>query len=66
MNLSYLSCYRMVLPTVLKRRHTLKGVKLMPVLKKIRGGQPEALKDFARIGKDIRTDQLELPDIARY
>lgn len=54
LNLSYLPCYRMVLPTVLKRRHTLKGVKLMPVLKNIRGGQPEALKDFARI---------ELPDI---
>nr|XP_034312443.1 uncharacterized protein LOC117684419 [Crassostrea gigas] len=47
----------MVLPTVLKRRHTLKGVKLMPVLKNIRGGQPEALKDFARI---------ELPDIEKH
>lgn len=53
----------MVLPTVLKRRHTLKEVKFMLVLKKIRGGQPEALKDFARIGKDFRTYHLELPDI---
>lgn len=41
----------------------LRGVKLMPVLKKITGGQPEALKDFPRIGIDIRTDQSELPDI---
>lgn len=53
----------MVLPTVLKRRHTLKEVKFMLVLKKSRGGQPEALKDFARIGKDFRIYHLELPDI---
>lgn len=53
----------MVLLTVLKRMHSLKGVKLILVLKRIRGGQPDALKEFAKISKDIRTDNEELPDI---
>jgi hypothetical protein len=33
----------MVLPTVLRKRH-LKGEKLLPVIKRIRAGQPEGLK----------------------
>jgi hypothetical protein len=44
-------------------RHSLKGVNLIPVIKGIRGGQPEALNEYARMGKDKKTDNLELADI---
>ena len=33
---------QMVLPTILKRRHSLKGVKLLKAIKKIKLGQPES------------------------
>ena len=48
----------MVLPTILKRRHSLKGVKLLQAIKKIKLGQPESLKEYARIQKDIKTEEL--------
>lgn len=56
----------MVLPAVLKRRHSLKGVRLLSVIKKIRSGQPSFLKDFARIQKDTRTDELSLEEIGQH
>jgi hypothetical protein len=54
---------QMVLPTILKRRHSLEGVKLLQAIKKIKLGQPESLKEYARIQKDIKTDELTLEDI---
>jgi hypothetical protein len=44
---------QMVLPTILKRHHSLKGVKLLQAIRKIKLGQPESLKEYARIQKDI-------------
>ena len=53
----------MVQPTVLRKKHSLKGVKLLPVLKKIRGGKPEGLKEFSRVSKDKKTENLEFEEI---
>jgi hypothetical protein len=33
------------------------------VLRKIKGGQPEGLKEFARMSKDKKTESLELEEI---
>jgi hypothetical protein len=46
----------------LKRRHSLK-VKLLHVLRKIKGGQPGGLKEFARVSKDKKTESLKLDEI---
>lgn len=54
---------KMVQPTVLRKRHSLKGLKLLPVIKKVRGGRPEGLKEFARMSKEKKTDVLELEEI---
>ncbi|CAC5383510.1 unnamed protein product [Mytilus coruscus] len=48
----------MVLPSVLKKRHSLKGTKLIPAIKKIEKGQQEALKEFARMQKDLKTEEM--------
>lgn len=56
----------MVLPVVLKRRHSLKDVNLLPVIKRIRSGKPESLKEFARINKDTRTENLSLAEIDNH
>ncbi|XP_052716245.1 uncharacterized protein LOC128188950 isoform X2 [Crassostrea angulata] len=53
----------MVQPTVLRKRHSLKGLKLLPVIKKVKGGRPEGLKEFARMSKEKKTDVLELEEI---
>ena len=55
----------MVQPTVLKRRHSLKGKNLLPMIKKIRGGKPESLKEFARIDKDTKTEKMSIDEIAK-
>ncbi|CAG2224941.1 unnamed protein product [Mytilus edulis] len=53
----------MVLPTCLKRRHSLKGVRLVAAIKRIRGGQPQGLKEFARFQKDNKLDNLSMDDL---
>lgn len=53
----------MVQPTILRKRHSLKGLNLLPVIKKVRGGRPEGLKEFARMSKEKKTDVLELDEI---
>ena len=41
----------------------MKGLNLLPVIKKVRGGRPEGLKEFARMSKEKKTDVLELEEI---
>ena len=53
----------MVLPAVLKRRHSLVDVNILPVIKRIRSGKPEDLKEFARINKDTKTENLNMEQI---
>lgn len=55
----------MVLPTVLKKRHSLRGIKLFPVIKHIKQGQSEQLKEYARLHKDMKTRELELESIKK-
>ncbi|VDI52894.1 Hypothetical predicted protein [Mytilus galloprovincialis] len=57
----------MVLPPVLKKRYNLKGMKLVPVIKRIRPGQPESLTGLvARMNKDLKTENLNMEDIAQH
>lgn len=53
----------MVQPTILRKRHSSKGLKFLPVIKKVRGERPEGLKEFARISKEKKTDVLKLDEI---
>ncbi|CAC5379181.1 unnamed protein product [Mytilus coruscus] len=52
-----------VLPTCFKRRHSLKGVRLVAAIKRIRGGQPQSLKEFARFQKDKILNDLSMDDL---
>jgi hypothetical protein len=54
----------MVLPTVLKKH--LKGENCLPVIKRIRAGQPEGLKEFSILQKDTKTDELMKEDLGKY
>ncbi|VDI38058.1 Hypothetical predicted protein [Mytilus galloprovincialis] len=56
----------MVLPPVLKKRYSLKGMKLVPVIKRIRPGQPESLKGLARMNKELKTENLNMEEIAQH
>ena len=56
---------QMVQPTALKRRHNLKGKNLLPMIKKIRGGKPDSLKEFARIDKDTKTEKMSIDEIGK-
>jgi len=56
----------MVIPTVLKRRHSLKGVKLLTVVKRIKAGQLESMKVYARIQKDVKTEALNIDEILKH
>ncbi|XP_062570047.1 uncharacterized protein LOC134232103, partial [Saccostrea cucullata] len=40
-----------------------RGIKLLPVIKKIKGGKPDALKGFARVSKEKKTESLEFEEI---
>lgn len=50
----------MVLPAVLKRRHSLRDKNILPVIKRIRSGQPSGLKELARVNKDKKTETFTL------
>lgn len=55
----------MVQPVVLKKRHSLKGLTLLPVIRKVKDGQLENVKELARISVGKRTEALQLRDIAK-
>ncbi|XP_076072272.1 uncharacterized protein LOC143044226 [Mytilus galloprovincialis] len=61
-----LTLTKMVLPPVLKKRYSLKGMKLVPVIKRIRPGQPESLKGLARMNKELKTENLNMEEIAQH
>ncbi|CAC5395301.1 unnamed protein product [Mytilus coruscus] len=41
-------------------------MKLVPVIKRIRQGQPESLKGLARMNKDLKTENLNMEEIAQH
>ncbi|XP_052707246.1 uncharacterized protein LOC128182570 isoform X2 [Crassostrea angulata] len=55
----------MVQPVVLKKRHSLKGLTLLPVIRKVKDGRLENVKELARISVGKRTEALQLKDIAK-
>ncbi|XP_063402448.1 uncharacterized protein LOC134686696 [Mytilus trossulus] len=56
----------MLLPPVLKKRYSLKGMKLVQVIKRIRPGQPESVKGLARMNKELKTENLNMEEIAQH
>jgi hypothetical protein len=44
----------------------LKGnIFFLPIIKKIRAGQPKGLKEFGRLQKDTKTDELMMEDLGK-
>ena len=57
----------MLLPTVLKKHLNFEGKHFfLPIIKKIRAGQPKGLKEFGRLQKDTKTDELMMEDLDKY
>ena len=59
---------QMVQPTVLKRRHSLKGKNLLLMidsLKENKRGKLESLKEFVRVNKDTKTDKMSIDEIGK-
>ncbi|XP_065938380.1 integrin beta-like protein A [Magallana gigas] len=52
-------------PVVLKKRHSLKWLTLLPVIRKVKDGRLENVKELARISVGKRTEALQLRDIAK-
>ena len=54
--------FRMVLPTVLKKKHSLKDVNILILIKRVRTetGQP---KEYARILTSKRTEEMPLEEL---
>jgi hypothetical protein len=49
----------MLLPTVLKKHLNFEGrIFVLPVIKRIRAGQPKRLKEFGRFQKDTKTAMM--------
>ncbi|XP_069115338.1 uncharacterized protein [Argopecten irradians] len=57
----------MVLPTTLKKRHSLKTLSLMPAIRRLKDDQAVgAIKEFARIVAVRKTEELSLRDVTKY
>nr|XP_034312025.1 uncharacterized protein LOC117684362 isoform X3 [Crassostrea gigas] len=56
----------MVLPTVLKRKHSLKGKQLLPVIRKLRDIQDaHGIKQLARTSSARRTENMSNEDVLK-
>ena len=44
----------------------MKGEFCLPVIKRIRAGQPEGLNEFGRLQQDTKTDELMMEDLGKY
>lgn len=55
----------MVQPVVLKKRHGLKGLTLLPVIRRVKDGRLENVKELARISVGKRTETMQIRDIAK-
>ncbi|XP_056015651.1 uncharacterized protein LOC125660664 [Ostrea edulis] len=55
----------MVQPVTLKKRHSLKGLSVLPVLRKVKDGLLENVKELARVAVGRRTETMQLKDISK-
>lgn len=55
----------MVQPVVLKKRHSPKGLTVLPVIRKVKDGRLENVKELARISVGKRTEALQMRNIAK-
>lgn len=55
----------MVQPVTLKKRHTLKGVSFLPVIRMVKEGDVRNLNEFARIGHRKKTESLSAEEIEK-
>ena len=54
----------MVLPTVLKRKHSLRGKQILPVVRKLKESQDaQSIKQLARVSSARRTESMPFDDI---
>ena len=57
-------CLQMVLPTVLKRKHNLKGRPLLPVIRRLRAVEDStSIKSLARLTSTRRTEAMGLEEV---
>ncbi|XP_033744137.1 uncharacterized protein LOC117330027 [Pecten maximus] len=54
----------MVLPTTLKKRHTLKGRNVLPAIRRLQEGAP--VKALARMMAGRKTEDLSMRDVEKY
>ena len=48
------------------KKNKYPSVLCKSVIKRIRAGQPEGLKEFGRLQKDTKTDELMMEDLGKY
>lgn len=56
----------MVLPTVLKKKHSLRDKNLLPLVKKLRSGKPDSPSQLARMTKDSITENLDFEEVNNH
>jgi hypothetical protein len=45
-----------MVPKVLKKRHSLKGLSLLPIIRQLREAEPNSIKEYARISAAKQTE----------
>lgn len=55
----------MVQPVTLKKRHTLKEVSFLPVIRMVKEGDVRNLNEFARISHRKKTESLSAEEIEK-
>ena len=50
----------MVLPTTIKRKHSLKDINILPLIKKVRAEAGQRVPEYARMQMSKRTEEMPL------
>ena len=55
--------FQMVLPTTLKRKHSLKGINILPLIKKVRAEAGQRVPEYARMQVSKQTEEMPLEEL---
>ena len=55
--------FQMVLPTTLKRKHSLKDITILPLIKKVRTEAGQRVPEYARVQVSKRTEKMPLEEL---
>ena len=55
--------FQMVLPTTLKRKHSLKDINILPLIKKVRAEAGQRVPEYARVQVSKRTEEMPLEEL---